>query len=141
MFPHEVAIEFLNDGHQVGIESRDLDSCLAQPQLTEPSNAVVGIKHADDDSLDPPFDDPLGAGNLRLIARCTWLKSREEGCASQCFRAQLPLEKRELGMLALSQLAAERLAEHHTVADDNSANFGRDLGRLAPRLAGQANRP
>jgi hypothetical protein len=65
----KLAIQLLNLGHQVRVESSDLDTGFSQAELTAPADRVIGVEDADHHSADTPLDDSLGASDLRWAAR------------------------------------------------------------------------
>jgi hypothetical protein len=59
----------------------------------------------------------------------------EERCARQRAVTKLPLEQRELGMVARGELAAKGFANNHTIAGHDCSDLRRDPARLTFTLA------
>jgi len=125
----EIAIQLLNLGHQIRVESSDLDSSRTKPEFSAPANPVIRTQRTDDNTLDAALDNSIGAGDLGMVAGGAGLKSREEGRARQGLVGQFPFEQRELSMLSLPEFSSKRLAHDNAVSRDDRTDSWRDPAR------------
>jgi hypothetical protein len=77
MLSDEIAVQFFNLRHQIGIEPSDLHSGSSKPKLAATAYPIIWIESSDNDSLDSPFDDSVGTGNFRMISGGTRLQRRK----------------------------------------------------------------
>ena len=63
----ELAIQLPNARNEVRLESSDLDTSILQPKLTQPTYPGIRIKRPDDDALQASRNDPICAGDFRVI--------------------------------------------------------------------------
>jgi hypothetical protein len=128
----ELAVEFLNLGHEIGIKPSDFDASIPEAAFPAPTDGIVRIEHADDDACDSAFDDSFGARDLGITSpRRAWFQRCEEGRSRQRLVAEFAFKKRELGVVSGSEFASKGLAQHRT----SPRNDGSDLRRNFPFFA------
>lgn len=121
LFTTEVTVQLLELRHQIRVETRHLDAGIAKAELATTADRVVRIERADHDSPDSPLDNSLCTWDLRTIACGARLKRREERRACQRLETELPLKKRELGVITGGELQpspALRALELHILRHD-----------------------
>jgi hypothetical protein len=100
-----------------------LDTCLTQPKLTSPTDGIVGVEHTDNHAPDPPLENAFNAWDLWAVSGRARLQCREESRADEHLVRELPLQKSELGVLALPKFSCERPAQEDSVSTDKCTNL------------------
>src|SRR5207247_1235284 len=67
MFSQEVSVQFLDLGHQVGIEGKDLNSGTAKSELAATAYPIIRIQSPYNDPLDSPLYYPIDTRNLGVV--------------------------------------------------------------------------
>jgi hypothetical protein len=123
MLSQEIAVQFLNLGHQIGVEPSDLHSGSSKPKLTATAYPIIRIESSNNNSLDSPFDYSVGTGNLGMVSGGTRLQCRKECRPRQRLVGQLPLKQRELCVLSRAEFSTKSRADHNAIAGDKGPHF------------------
>src|SRR5579884_3366589 len=88
-------------------EESGIDSRLTEQENALPRQIRIWVQHADENIPDPAVNEPLGAGNLGMMAGSARLDDRVDRGPGQGRVSQLSFEENVFGMLSGSRLAAE----------------------------------
>ena len=120
----KLAVQFLNDRHEVRVEAGNLNTGFSQTQLTATAYYFVWIQNSDKDFSDTSLDYPVGTRDLGVISRSAWFQRNKEGPACKRLIGELIFEERKFCVLSRGKFPAKRFPKYNPSRAITAPTFG-----------------